>query len=169
VFLAGLGEALAFAAGDWDSVAIQADGGVWRWGTWAGSPTPGPVPGLGLVANAWLSQDQDDDGLSAWGEWRYECDPYAADSNGDGIRDEAAVALGLSCGSLDTDGDGLLNTEEASAGTSLTSADTDGDGVGDAADCAPLDPTRSSCPVDPGDHTPPTITLLEPPNAILLP
>ncbi len=154
------------------SAAIRADGTVFTWGYNIGatySDTPVPVPELSLVDNAWLTQDVDADGLSAWGEWQSGCDPLVSDSNGDGIRDGTSVELGLSCWNPDLDGDGISNSEEGLAGTSPWTADTDEDGVPDGADCAPLDPTRSACPVDPDDHTPPVITILEPPNATPLP
>ncbi len=172
VDVAELQDAVSVSAGAYHSAAVHADGGVSTWGyyvTGTSSDTPVRVAGLTLVANAWLNQDDDSDRLTAWDEWRNGCDPYRWDTNGDGIPDHLAVDLGLSCVSLDTDGDGLLNAEEASIGTSLTLADSDGDGVGDQQDCAPLDPSRSACVVDPGDHTPPIITLLEPPNATPLP
>jgi hypothetical protein len=63
----------------------------------------------------------------------------------------------------DSDGDGLLDLQEMILGTSPFSKDTDGDGVEDGQDAFPLDPTRWLSPtVDPDDHTPPTIFLLEP-------
>jgi hypothetical protein len=69
-----------------------------------------------------------------------------------------------------SDGDGLLNTEELALGTDALRADSDGDGVSDGQDCYPLDPSRTSCGTpDPGDHTPPVVTLVEPPNAVPLP
>ena len=172
VVVAGLDDAVSLSAGTFHSAAIHADGGVSTWGYYVpgtSSDTPERVPGLSLVTNAFLPEDGDSDRLTAWDEWRNGCDPYVPDTNSDGIRDDLAVTLGLSCASLDTDGDGLLNREEASRGTSLTLADSDGDGVRDGADCAPLDASRSACPVDPNDHTPPVVTLLEPPNALPLP
>jgi alpha-tubulin suppressor-like RCC1 family protein len=171
VLVAGLTDAVALSAGVYHSAAIHADGGVSAWGYQgpAASDVPVRVAGLSLAPNAWLATDQDGDGLTAWDEWRHSCDPYAGDSDGDGVPDGVAIATGRPCAHLDADGDGLVGTEEASAGTSATHADTDGDGVDDAADCAPLDATRSTCLPQPGDHTPPTITLLEPPNANPLP
>jgi alpha-tubulin suppressor-like RCC1 family protein len=172
VQVVGLDDAVALSAGVYHSAAIHADGGVSTWGYYVpgvASDTPVRVAGLTLVQNAWLAQDQDGDSLTAWDEWRHDCDPYRSDSNDDGIADGVAVSLGLSCGSLDADGDGLLDSEEEAAGTSATAADTDGDGVVDGLDCAPLDPTRSTCSAVPGDTTPPVITLLEPPDATPLP
>ena len=168
----GLRDAVAVAAGAYYSAAIRAGGGVETWGynlLGTTSDLPFPVPGLSLAPNAWLSEDGDDDGLTAWDEWRYGTDPLTADTNADGVPDGVAVGLGLSASSFDTDGDGLLNAQELILGTALDRADSDGDGVSDAADCLPLDPTLSTCSIDPGDQTPPTITLLEPPNAIPLP
>ena len=164
--------AVALAAGVYHSAVVRADGGVSTWGE-AGSgiwsENPVDVIGFNLVANDLLVEDTDSDRLSGWDEWRNGCDPYASDTNGDGVTDDVAGALGLSCANLDTDGDGLLNADEATAGTSPTLSDSDGDGVLDGLDCAPLDSSRSTCPVDPNDHTPPAVTLLEPPNAIPLP
>jgi len=69
----------------------------------------------------------------------------------------------------DADGDGLSDAEEQRRGTDAHRDDSDGDGVLDGADLFPLDPTRSDSRGDPADTTPPTITLLEPSNAIPLP
>jgi len=42
--------------------------------------------------------------------------------------------------------------------------------VADNQDAFPLDPTRWQAPAsDPNDYTPPTITLVEPADAVLLP
>jgi hypothetical protein len=49
------------------------------------------------------------------------------------------------------------------------SAISDSDGVRDGLDAFPLDPGRwEPPPPDPGDHTPPTIVLLQPAGAVLL-
>ena len=70
----------------------------------------------------------------------------------------------------DFDQDGIPNEVEIAQGTDPYSADTDGDGVMDSLDAFPLDPSRFCIlkPI-PGDLTAPTIQLLEPKNAILLP
>ena len=172
VAVAGLHDALSLSAGTYHSAVVHADGRVSTWGsvvTGTDSDTPALVAGLRLVSNDFLAQDGDDDGLTNLHEWRHGCDPYRADSNGDGLPDGAAVALGASCSAADTDGDGVLNVHEIAAGTSPFSSDSDGDGTGDVADCAPLDSTRSTCPPTPGDTTPPSITILEPANATPLP
>lgn len=115
------------------------------------------------------NSDADHDGLTLGQETLLGTDPMNADSNGDGLIDGAAVAAGLSATSPDTDGDGLSNAAERAAGTDPLRPDTDGDGVSDGADCFPLDPTQSSCLVpNPGDVTPPSITLLEPANAVFV-
>ena len=168
----GLRDAVAVAAGDAFSAAIRADGSVFAWGyNLAGTdlPTPAQIPNLVVAENSWLGEDGDNDELSAYGEWRSGCDPLLDDTNGDGIRDGTSVALGVACWNPDIDGDGVSNPAELASGTSPWSEDTDGDGLTDGLDCAPLDPARTSCPVDPDDHTPPVITILEPPNAIALP
>ena len=70
----------------------------------------------------------------------------------------------------DTDGDGMANWLEVQAGTDPFNTDSDGDTVDDGSDAFPLDPTRSSAPTgNPSDTTPPTITLTEPTNAVLVP
>jgi hypothetical protein len=71
--------------------------------------------------------------------------------------------------SADTDGDGVTNVTEVAQGTNPLRADSDDDATGDATDCFPLDPTRWECPSsNPTDHTPPTLTLAEPTNAVLV-
>ena len=96
-------------------------------------------------------------------------DPHNPDTNSDGIPDGVAIALGLSATATDMDGDGLSNSYEMLIGTNPLRADTDGDGVPDGQDAFPLDPTRWQAPTpDPNDHTPPTITLDEPTNAVVI-
>ena len=52
---------------------------------------------------------------------------------------------------------------------SIGSADTDGDGFADGVDQLPLDPNNHLLPAVPGDSTPPTITLLKPFGATIIP
>lgn len=87
---------------------------------------------------------------------------------GDGLPDGTALALGLSATDPDMDQDGLLNGEELGLGTDPFVADSDGDGVLDGADGFPLDPTLGTLPPDPGDTTPPGVTLAEPAGAVLV-
>jgi alpha-tubulin suppressor-like RCC1 family protein len=176
----GLSEVLAVAAGTSHSLALMADGTARGWGyntsgqVGDGSTTlrtrPQAVANLTLAANSWLLQDTDGDGLSNAAEYRLGSDPLLGDTNGDGVSDGAAAASGRSVTAVDADGDSLTNTEELALGTDPFRADSDGDGVSDGQDCYPLDPTRTSCGTpDPGDHTSPVITLVEPPNAVPLP
>jgi len=114
--------------------------------------------------------DADHDGLDGDQELAIGTDPNNWDTNGDGVADGIEYYSGLDPTNPDMDGDGLSNAVELAMGTSPFLADTDRDGVPDGQDAYPLDPTRWEAPIfDPNDHTPPTITLVEPADAILLP
>jgi alpha-tubulin suppressor-like RCC1 family protein len=171
--------AYGIAVGESNHMAgLAVDGSVWMWGdntsgalglgTTTNQPTPTAIGSFSLADNSWLLSDEDGDGLPAWLEIEIGTDPGNADSNGDGIRDDVALASGKSATNSDTDGDGVLNARERELGTDPFVADTDGDGVNDAADCFPLDPSRNACPSsNPSDTTPPGITLTLPTNATL--
>jgi alpha-tubulin suppressor-like RCC1 family protein len=174
-----LNDVIAFATGDEHLLAITGDARVWGWGSNASfqihsedtAPTRYPVPvhGLRLADTSWLTGDADQDGLSAGLELDLGLDPLNADMNADGILDGAEVAAGLSPTDQDMDGDGVPNVTEVAAGTDVLRSDSDGDGRIDGTDCFPLDPLRWECPpADPTDRTPPTITLTEPTNAVLV-
>ena len=171
---------VALAAGDYHSLAIRIDGSVWAWGTnirgqvgeGAGARTPFPVevPGLSLADNQSLAEDPDGDGLTTAEEYRLGTDPWDPDSNDDGVPDGASTGAGIDPTSGDSDGDGLPNQAEDQLGTDPLNPDTDGDGINDGDDAYPLDPGRWETPeANPADTTPPTITLLEPSNAIPIP
>jgi hypothetical protein len=64
----------------------------------------------------------------------------ALDSNGDGISDGQAVAIGLDPQLTDTDGDGISDADEV-GGDPSNPIDTDGDGIIDSLEFAPADPT----------------------------
>jgi hypothetical protein len=176
-------DAVAVAAGQLgSSAALTQDGRVWTWGrndagqlgTGAAlnsyACTPQPIPGFTAADQSWLSGDPDGDGLTTAEEMAYGSDPLNPDTNGDGIPDGAAATRGISLTNLEMDGDGVSNSMELARGTDPFKADTDGDGVNDGADCFPLDATQSLCPSpDPNDHTPPGITLWEPPTAVPVP
>ncbi len=164
------------------SVALTADGRIWTWGnnTYSGLGNgltatdhrfrPQKIDNFSVADQSWPQGDPDGDGLVTKDELALGTDPFNADTNGDGISDGTAVRVGLSPTNLDMDGDGLTNTvERTTKGTDPLRADTDGDGVSDGADCFPLDPTRTTCPIaQPGDVTPPVITLTEPASAVLI-
>lgn len=126
--------------------------------------------GLFDAAAKWAAaSDPDGDGLSSFREHQLGTDPLNADTNGDGVPDGAEVGMGKDPTNTDMDGDGLSNSVELQKGTDPFNPDTDGDGVFDGTDCFPLDSTRNQCPsADPNDHTPPTVTLGEPTDAVLV-
>lgn len=150
------------------SVAVMGENmyGQLGTGTTTDATTPVVLAGFSLADNAWLATDVDGDGLTVWREWLAGTDPYAADTNGNGILDGIEDALGPNGGNPDSDGDGLTNVDEFERGTDAAVADTDGDGVVDGTDVFPLDPTRSSLPPpNPADTTPPVIILTQPASA----
>jgi Regulator of chromosome condensation (RCC1) repeat/Bacterial TSP3 repeat len=157
-----------FVAVDGDfsvKLGLKRDGTVFPWGSAVAHYGDGFSVGSGGAGD----DDPDGDGLTTAQEWALGTDPLDADTNDDGISDGIAVQSGISATDLDMDHDGVLNAAEIQGGTDPFRADTDGDGVNDGADCYPLDPARSTCPPpDPNDHTPPTITLSEPTNAVLI-
>jgi hypothetical protein len=91
--------------------------------------------------------------------------PLDYSTNGDGLSDGLNYYLGYAGNNLDVDNDGLTNAQEYLIGTNPFNSDTDGDGHLDGADYYPLDPTRWMPPTDPGDTTPPTVTLTIPQGA----
>jgi hypothetical protein len=170
----------SMAAGANHSLAVRLDGTVWAWGENYNSqvaenagvknPFPVPVPGLRLAENGAMAEDPDGDGLATADEYRIGTDPWDPDSNDDGVDDGASAGSGIDPTSADSDGDGLANAAEDQLGTDPLNPDTDGDGIGDGSDAYPLDPGRWEMPeANPADTTPPTITLLEPSDAIPIP
>jgi alpha-tubulin suppressor-like RCC1 family protein len=162
------------ATGVWHTLLLRSDGTVWPlgegslgFGTWETRCTATPIPSFSLADNAWLLSDTDGDGVPAWREYVLGTDPLDADSNNDGIADGVESSTASGRPDYDLDDDGILNDAEAAAGTDPFAADSDGDGYADGVDAFPLDPTRHE-PLEPavGDVVAPTITLIEPSNAV---
>jgi len=113
--------------------------------------------------------DSDGDGVPDYLELTVlNTDPHNPDSNGDGILDGFMGSLS----NLDSDGDGLTNVQETVLGTDPLKADTDGDGVPDGADFYPLNAMLSAeilTGSNPADGVPPSVQILEPFTATLLP
>ena len=86
--------------------------------------------------------DPDEDGLSTFSEKFFGANPYADDTDNDGIPDGWEVTFGLNPkdstdASSDLDGDGLSNLDEYRAHTNPTASDTDHDIIPDAIDLSP--------------------------------
>ena len=138
----------------------------WAIGSTTQSLVPVVVPGLVLADNEWLLDDPDEDAAPSWLELIAGTDPFAPDSDGDGVGDGAELMDAAAVGDPDADRGGLPNALELALGTDPYAADTDGDGVADLVDAFPLDPVRSALPgVNPADETPPTITVALPTTA----
>jgi hypothetical protein len=164
---------LALAGGWSHTLAVRADGTLWAAGSGyaTGSAAPaGPfvaVSGVTFGDQSALLADPDSDGLPTWRELSRGTDPLNADSNGNGLTDGIELGTPWAGADVDEDGDGLASVRELAQGTDPFVADTDGDGVADNLDAFPLDATRTQAPTpQPGDTTPPTITLTEPTNAV---
>jgi alpha-tubulin suppressor-like RCC1 family protein len=176
----GAGTAVvAASAGASHAVTARRDGSVWTWGlnlnhqladgTTTAKSRPILVVGFSLVDAAWITTDQDGDGLATWRELEIGTNPLNPDTNDDGLLDGAADRSGESPTNPDMDGDGVSNTIERQQGTDPFRVDSDGDTVNDGSDAFPLDPTRSQAPQPtPGDTTPPIIILIYPLGAILI-
>jgi alpha-tubulin suppressor-like RCC1 family protein len=177
----GLEDALMADGGGRFSLAVRTDGALVAFGyngygelglgsTVSYETSPVEVPGMALAPNQWLASDLDGDGLTNGREMVLGTDALNADTNGDGVRDGAELGMGEDPSSQDPDGDGLSTPTEMALGTDPLRADSDGDGVVDGQDAFPLDATRSQMPApDPGDHTPPVVTLQEPAGAVPVP
>lgn len=148
------------------AVATMWDGRLRSWGHTSSCPL---VNGFAAADTAWAETDHDGDGLSTAAEWALGTDPWDADTNHDGIADGAAASSSADPLATDIDGDGVPNEIERQMGTDPFNPDTDGDGHNDGEDGYPLDPTRwEGPPANPGDTTPPIVTLTEPMNATLV-
>lgn len=77
--------------------------------------------------------DIDQDGLSTWQElFQTKTNPFAKDTDSDGLNDGEEIRYGTNPLIPDTDGDGLLDGEEVFVyGTNPLVKDTDHDGVDD--------------------------------------
>lgn len=76
----------------------------------------------GALQSSMSGIDSDGDGIADWEEQvLYGTDTYRGDTNGDGITDGAALALGLNPRLLDSDGDGFSDAFEIIVGSDATS------------------------------------------------
>jgi hypothetical protein len=107
-------------------------------------PDPGGPPDPGLPPDPGPFVDTDKDGLDDAKEKALGTNPFAPDSDGDGLLDGAEVnQWGTDPLAWDMDGDTLSDGQEVSAGTDPKKADTDGDGADDASELAiGLDPKK---------------------------
>jgi hypothetical protein len=93
------------------------------------------------------AEDWDNDGLLNTDEiFVHFTNPDEADTDRDGLDDQAEIMMGTNPNRADTDGDGLIDGREVAVGSSPTNQDTDGDTLSDWAevniiDGAGTDPT----------------------------
>lgn len=161
------------------------DGMADSWENWYGISNPSANADIDSLTNLQeyqhqtnpLKRDTDGDGLSDGDEIILGTDPtdsdlsdLVGDYNLDGVNDFSGFMLGFSPTNMDVDGDSISNADEIILGTNPFLADTDGDGVADSLDAFPIDFTRRDRPsTNPGDSSAPSITLLEPLGALLIP
>jgi len=170
---------VSLGSGSWYTLAGVASGEVWamganQYGTLGLGNTAAPIlpiiiPSFSLFNGTGLDADLDGDGLDLYEEVLLGTDPLLVDSNGNGLADGDEFAIGSEGGDPDPDHDGLSNEAELLAGTNPFVADSDGDGALDGADAFPLDPTKAQLTAQPGDTTPPVITLVRPTSATPIP
>jgi len=97
------------------------------------------------------------------------------DIDGDGLTTAQDTSSSIDPLNPDVNGDGLLNGIDAALGFSLTDLYLNGDGYTNAQNIGMgIDPFTTYTPPgtpssDPSDHTPPTITLITPTDAVLVP
>ena len=85
-------------------------------------------------------------------------DPYTADTDGDGVRDDKELALSLDPRNADTDGDTLGDALEVNTiGSNASSQDTDGDGKDDGSEYASGGAAAVLTGAAPADTTPPRV------------
>jgi RHS repeat-associated protein len=101
-----------------------------------------------LLWRALRGEDVDGDGLGQEAELALGASPFRADTDRDGLGDAQERILGTRPGVADSDGDGLSDGAEVAGGSDPLSRDTDGDGFEDGADPAP----RTGIIYRHGDH-----------------
>ena len=106
-------------------------------------------------------EDFDDDDIQTRLEQLRDTDPFAADTDGDGLDDDTELQYpqldptvadsngnGTNDGADDPDGDGLTTAEEIERGTDPFTADTDSDGLDDGAEVNEFDTNPSDLDTD---------------------
>ena len=95
-------------------------------------------------------------GLTNLQDYLYGYNPNLYSTNGDGFSDYSNHLLGISGTDTTIPLDGLTNAQQLALGLNVFSSE------------APIPPPTPPTP-NPNDHTPPVITLFDPPGAVLLP
>jgi hypothetical protein len=149
---ANLGQLKALASAVFDRLMAAGYASAYPW---AGASDDYAMANIGQVKNVFkfnLTVDTDTDGLPDWWEMKY------------------FGQLGSNAGTMAPVGNGFTLAQCFQYSINPVSADTDGDGVPDSLDAYAMDSSLTQLPaLNPGDTTPPTITLMKPIGAILGP